>query len=191
MDPLLLELPEELKTNRLLIRKYRKGDGKALYALLERNNNRQHLSPNVEEVATIKNTKAAEIKVRQHVAEWVARKRFVLGVWLEKAALYIGEIWIEPNQWEVPSFEIGWFLDNGFQGKGFATEATKRSLSFLFTNLRAHKVIIITRDTNQRSIKLAERLGFKQEAHFREARIEKGKRYGLMYFGLLRPEFSN
>ena len=185
-----LELPEELHSDRLIVRKYYSGDGKALFALLERNNNREALLPNVEEVATIKNHNAAELKIKRHAAEWVARKRFVMGVWLKTKDLYVGEIWIEPNQWAVPSFELGWFLDNGFRGQGLATEAATRALEFLFTNLQAYKVIVITRDTNKPSLKLAERLGFKREGHFRQARIEKGVRYGLVYFGLLKSEYS-
>jgi ribosomal-protein-serine acetyltransferase len=105
--------------------------------------------------------------------------------------MYVGEIWIEPEKWEVPSFEIGWFLDQGYQGKGIATEAVRRSLEFLFNNLKAHKVIVITRDTNSKSYKLAERLRFKREGHLGESRIENGKRYGLLYYGLLRSEFSS
>ncbi len=190
MDPKMLELPEKLHSNRLLVRKYEAGDGAALLALLDRSNNRKVLYPNVEEVATIKTRKVAELKIRRHAAEWAARKRFVMGIWLKTDGLYVGEIWIEPNQWTVPSYELGWFLDSGFQGQGLATEAATRSLEFLFTNLQAHKVIVITRDTNLRSIKLAERLGFNREGHFRQARIEKGVRYGLMYFGLLKSEYS-
>ena len=191
MDPQLLDPPEELDANRLLVRKYSAGDGQGLLTLLERNNNRDFLYPNVEEVATIQNLDAAELKVRRHAAEWDARKRFVMGIWLKKSNIYVGEIWIEPKHWDIPSFELGWFLDRGYQGKGLATEATHRSLDFLFSDLHAHKVIVITRDTNHRSIRLAERLGFKQEGHFREAGIEDGKRYGLVYFGLLKYEYTD
>lgn len=190
MDPKTLKLPEKLHSTRLLVRKYEPGDGASLLALLNRNNNREFLYPNVEEVATIQEHKAAELKIRRHAAEWVDRKRFVMGIWLKADDLYVGEIWIEPNQWAVPAFELGWFLDKGFQGQGLATEAATRSLEFMFTTLQAHKVIIITRDTNLQSIKLAERLGFKREGHFRQARIEKGVRYGLVYFGLLKSEYS-
>ncbi|MFX1318133.1 MAG: GNAT family N-acetyltransferase [Promethearchaeota archaeon] len=189
MDPVYSKLPEDLETDRLLIRKYKAGDGAAVLALLERNHNRQFLLPNVEEVAKIKDIAAAEANVRQHADEWEAQIRFVMGIWRKKDSLYIGEIWIEPNQWKVPSFELGWFLDSGVLGKGFATEAANRSLTFIFSNLQAHKVIVISRDTNLRSIKLAERLGFKREGHFREARIENGTRYGLVYFGLLKSEY--
>jgi len=189
LHKLLLDIPKRLDTERLTIRKYAEGDGRELYLLLERSNNRKFLRENVEEVSSIKTEREAEIKVRKHSAEWFARDRFVMGIWLKSENIYVGEIWIEPKKWEVPSFEIGWFLDQGYQKRGIATEAARRSLEFLFNDLSAHKVIVITRDTNPRSWKLAERLGFRREGHLRESRIENGKRYGLLYYGMLRTEF--
>ena len=159
--------------------------------LLERNGNREFLRENVEEVSSIRTEEDAEIKVRKHSAEWFARDRFVMGIWLKSEDKYVGEIWIEPKKWEVPSFEIGWFLDQGYQRRGIATEAVRRSLEFIFNDLNAHKVIVIARDTNSRSCKLAERLGFRREGHLRESGIENGKRYGLLYYGMLRTEFSS
>jgi aminoglycoside 6'-N-acetyltransferase len=148
------------------------------------------LQANVIEVSSIKTEQEAEIKVRRHAAEWLARDRFVMGIWLKRENKYVGEIWIEPQQWDVPSFEIGWFLDQGYLRRGIATKAARRALSFLFMDLQAHKVIATTRDTNLRSIKLAERLGFRREGHLRESRIDKGQRYGLLYYGMLRTEYS-
>jgi aminoglycoside 6'-N-acetyltransferase len=159
--------------------------------LLERNGNREFLRENVEEVSSIRTEEDAEIKVRKHSAEWFARDRFVMGIWLKSEDKYVGQIWIEPKKWEVPSFEIGWFLDQGYQRRGIATEAVRRSLEFIFNDLNAHKVIVIARDTNSRSCKLAERLGFRREGHLRESGIENGKRYGLLYYGMLRTEFSS
>jgi len=172
-----------------MIRKYAKGDGRDLYLLLERNGNRDFLKENVEEVSSIKTDEEAEIEIRKHAAEWNTRDRLVMGIWLKSENKYIGEIWIEPKSWEVPSFEIGWFLDRGYQGKGIATEAARRSLIFLFNDLKAYKVIVITRDSNIRSCKLAERLGFRKEGHLRECGVEKGKRYGLIHYGMLKNEF--
>ena len=191
MHKLLLDIPTQLETERLIIRKYVKGDGRDLYLLLQRNGNRDFLRQNVEDVSSIKTEEEAEIRIRRHAAEWSARDRFVMGIWLKSENKYVGEIWIEPKKWEVPSFEIGWFLDQGYQRKGIATEAARRSLEFLFNDLNAHKVIVITRDTNPRSQKLAERLGLRREGHLRESRIENGKRYGLLYYGILRTEFSS
>jgi ribosomal-protein-serine acetyltransferase len=191
LHKLLLDIPTRLDTERLTIRKYTEGDGRELHMLLETNDNREFLRENVEEVSSIKTEEEAEIEIRKHSAEWFARDRFVMGIWLKGENKYVGQIWIEPKKWEVPSFEIGWFLDQGYQGRGIAKEAAARSLEFLFMDLNAHKVIAISRDTNSKSIKLAERLGFRREGHHRESGIEDGKRYGLLYYGMLRTEFSS
>ncbi len=189
MHKLLLDIPTQLETVRLVVRKYVKGDGRDLYLLLHRNDNRDFLRRNVEEVSSIKTDEEAEIMIRRHAAEWSARERFVMGIWLKSGNQYVGQIWIEPKKWEVPSFEIGWFLDRGYQGRGIATEAAHRSLIFLFNDLNAHKVIAITRDSNDRSRKLAERLCFRKEGHLRECGADNDKRYGLLYYGMLKNEF--
>lgn len=186
---LLWEFPGSLDTDRLIVRKYEKGDGKDYFALFERNNNREELKEHVDEAETVKTEEQAEIRIREHEAEWIARKRLVLGIWLKETEECIGQIWIEPDKWEVPSFELGYFIDAGYQRKGYALEASKRSLKFLFEDLKAHKVIIITRDTNEKSRRLAERLGFMKEAHFRESRAKDGKRWGLLYYGMLKDEY--
>jgi RimJ/RimL family protein N-acetyltransferase len=186
---LLLELPEILETDTLVIRKYRRGDGEQYFDLFERNLNRDLLKEYVDEAADVTTKEEAEIKVREHAAEWEARTRFVMGVWLMKEELYIGQIWIEPKNWKVPSFELGYFLDSEHQGRGTAFEAATRSLKFLFDELHAHKVMILTRDTNEKSWKLAERLGFVREGHLRESGAESGRRWGLYHYGMLVDEY--
>jgi len=186
---LLLELSEILETDTLVIRKYRRGDGEQYNALFERNNNRDLLKEYVDEATEITTTEEAEIKIREHAAEWEARTRFVMGLWLRTEELYIGQIWIEPKNWEVPLFELGYLLDYGYHGRGFAFEAAKLSLRFLFDELHAHKVIILTRNTNEKSWRLAERLGFVREGHPRECRIENGRRWGHYHYGMLVGEY--
>jgi RimJ/RimL family protein N-acetyltransferase len=187
---LLWEFPGSLETDRLIVRKYEKGDGKDYFALFERNNTREELKEHVGEALSVKTEEQAEIRIREHEAEWIARKRLVLGIWFKETGECIGQIWIEPDKWEVPSFELGYFIDSGYQRKGYALEASIRSLKFLFDDLKAHKVIIITQDTNEKSWKLAERLGFPKEAHFRESRAKDGKRWGMLYYGMLRNEYK-
>jgi ribosomal-protein-serine acetyltransferase len=191
MHKLLLDIPTRLESETLIVRKFEKGDGRDLLALLGRNSNRVFLREAAAEVDDIETLDDAEIDVREHAAEWESRKRFVMGIWLKATGEYVGQIWIEPKKWEVPSFELGYYIDQGYARKGIATEAAGRTLRFLFEDLKAHKVIIITRDTNERSWKLAERLGFKKEGHHRESNIKDGKRWGLFYYGLLKSEFKS
>ena len=189
MHKLLMEIPSHLQTQRLTIRQYKEGDGCDLFAMVERNDNRQFLRENAEEVASLMTETEAEIMIRRHAAEWVARQRFVMGVWLMDGGQSVGQIWIEPDQWDVPSFEIGWLVDGGYEGKGIAAESARRCLQFLFHDLKAHKVSATMRDTNSRSRRLAERLGLRQEGHQRECRFEDGERYGLLRYGMLTTEF--
>lgn len=191
MHKLLMKIPTRLETERLVVRKYEKGDGQALFALVERNDNREFLRANVEELSSLATETEAEIMVRRHAAEWVGHRRFVMGVWLKDENKCVGQIWIEPDKWDVPSFEIGWLVDSGYEGMGIAAESVRRCLEFLFGNLKAHRVSAIMRDTNPRSWKLAERLGFRQEGHLRECRVENGDRYGLLRYGMLNTEFPS
>jgi RimJ/RimL family protein N-acetyltransferase len=147
------------------------------------------LKESVSEAKDVKTEDDAEERIRQMMADWEARKRFVMTIWLKESGTQIGQIWIEANRWDVPSFELGWFLDTGYWGIGYATEATKCAMEFIFKDLNAHKIVVITRDYNERSYRLAERLGFLKEGHFREGRIEEGKRFGLLYYGMLSKEF--
>lgn len=190
MDKLLLELPTSLESSRLVLRRYRKGDGQDLLDLLERNNNRKILKEHVDEVNIVNDQKDAEIRVRNLYINWEARERFVLGIWLKEGGIYIGQVWIEPKKWEVPSFELGWFLDSGYQGMGLATEAAKRSIDFIFEELEAHKIIVLTKDGNDKSYRLAERCGFIKEAHLVDHGIDNGKRFGLYCYRLLKTEYK-
>ena len=98
MHKLLLDFPSRLDTDRLIIRKYEKGDGTALYSLLERNDNREHLKEHVDEATQIKTEQEAEIRLRELAADWVVRNRFVIGIWMKLSGMYVGQIWIEPGK---------------------------------------------------------------------------------------------
>lgn len=186
---LLIELQEKIESERLIIKKYEKGEGKDLLNLLERNDNRNFLKEHVDEATHVITLDDAEIRVRALRAYWEARRRFVMGIWVKATKTYIGNIWIEPNKWEVPSFELGYFIDKGYTGKGFATEATKKAVKFIFKELKAHKIIILTRDTNIPSYKLAERIGFNKEGHIRENIKDRDKKIGLLHYSLLKSEY--
>ena len=187
----LLELPTEFETERLIIRKFRKDDGEGLFKLLERNNNREFLKEHVDEATNVQTLSEADTRVRSLAEDFRLRNRFVMGIWLKETDLFIGNIWIEPKMWNVPSYEIGYYLDYGYTKKGYASEAIKRAIKYIFEELKAHKIILITRDTNVDSIKLAERMNFVREGHFRESNIENSKRFGLYYYGMLKHEYEN
>ena len=183
----LSRLPSRIETLRLIIRKYKNGDGKSFFRLLESNNNREYLKEHIDEATDILSENAAEVRLKELSKNWNERERFVLGIWLKSSRQYIGQIWIESHSWEVPSFELGWFIGRTYQGKGIATEASKAAIKFIFNYLNANKIIVMTRDDNRKSNELAERLGFMKEEHLKEHVIKNnGSRVGLIYYGLFK-----
>jgi [ribosomal protein S5]-alanine N-acetyltransferase len=55
--------------------------------------------------------------------------------------------------------ELGYRLDPGYWGKGYATEAGEKVLQFAFEVLKTDRVISIIDPRNIRSLKVAERIG--------------------------------
>lgn len=59
----------------------------------------------------------------------------------------------------LPAVEVGWRLDPGVWGRGFATEGARAALTEAFTTLGLAEVYAIPETTNASSVRLAERLG--------------------------------
>ncbi len=193
MNPLLLDLPSRLETARLYLRPYQAGDGKWLHAIYQENE--VHLAEGIAGIAAnfgldLTSEDGAEIFVRQLVADWHSRRRFVFGVWHKADERYVGEIWIEARDWKNAVHEIGYYLVQDQLGQGFATEATHAGLNFIFQHLGAEKVSLTCDEDNVSSYRVAERCGFIREGCHR-SEIQRGEqRIGKLYYGMLLAEYK-
>lgn len=77
-----------------------------------------------------------------------------------------------PDGWPEP--EIGWDLFNGFEGRGYATEAGRAARAHAYDVLGLKTVISLTRLANVQSAAVAQRLGATLEGTFRH------ERHGMM-----------
>lgn len=66
-----------------------------------------------------------------------------------------------PEDWPEP--ELSWTFLPEFQGRGYATEAAARSLAFAYDELGWTTAISAIAQGNDRSVRLAERLGARHE----------------------------
>lgn len=71
----------------------------------------------------------------------------------------------------VPFYEIGYWLDSNYTGKGYATELTLALSRFAFEVLQAHRVQICVDVDNEKSIQVATRCGYTLEARLHHNRI--------------------
>lgn len=86
--------------------------------------------------------------------------------------------------------EIGCTLDKNHHGKGYATEAAKGIINYLFKDLKKHRIVTSIDPDNADSIRLVERLGFTKEAHFRESLFIDGKWVDDIVYALLESDWA-
>jgi ribosomal-protein-serine acetyltransferase len=192
VQKMLLEIPTRIETERIYLRKYEAGDGQWYYAMSQKN--RAHLARYESEnvVMSIESEQDAEVVVRQLAAEWKARNCFFMGAFDKETDEFVAQVYIGPVNWNVPEFEIGFFVDKDYEGQGYVTEAVKAVLGFIFEHLKAHRVRMECDDTNERSWRVAERCGMVREGYFRENKKNAdGRLSGTLWFGLLKREFES
>jgi RimJ/RimL family protein N-acetyltransferase len=98
------------------------------------------------------------------VGHWALRGFGMFAVVERASGRFVGRVgpWY-PEGW--PGFEIGWTLRSEDWGKGYATEAADRCLTYAFSELGRAHVISLIHPGNVRSIRVAERLGERLEGH--------------------------
>jgi RimJ/RimL family protein N-acetyltransferase len=165
MNPLLLDFPEVFESERLLIRAPRLGDGTELNALVQ--TSVEELRPWMPWATPVPTAEQSEMSLRKAIGRWNLREDLWLLLFVKETGKLIGGSGLHRINWEVPKFEIGYWVGRGFAGNGFVTEAVKRIAQFAFEDLRAQRVEIRCDDSNVRSARVAERAGFVLEGLLR------------------------
>ena len=77
------------------------------------------------------------------------------------------------------------------RGRGYGMEALGLALDFAFDELNLHHVVATIFAYNSASIALVEKLGFQREGTLRQHIHRSGRRYDMLLYGLLRPEWQS
>lgn len=106
-----------------------------------------------------------------------------------KAIGYVGAYWVDINtNW----LETGVVIyDTDYWNGGYGSEAYRLWIDFLFTSTDLHRLGMSTWSGNERMMKVAERLGMREEARIRKARIVEGKYFDAIKMGMLREEWES
>jgi len=112
---------------------------------------------------------------------------FPLAITLKGKDILIGDIGLHFLQ-DIAQVEIGYALGPVFQGKGYAEEAVRGVLKYLFKDLRKHRVIASVDPDNERSIHLLEKLEMRKEAHFKKSYLIGGVYYDDLIYAMLDEE---
>jgi RimJ/RimL family protein N-acetyltransferase len=178
----------ELRTERLLLRRYRDDDLDRLAAIQSLPEVARYLywEPRTrEEVEPALATRIAATRL-EHDDDVVtlAVERFADG-------LLLGDVTIFLRSADHRQVEVGYGFHPDAGGQGYATEATRALIDLAFADLGAHRIFARTDARNTPSAALLRRLGMREEAHFREAEIFKGSWGDELVFAILDREWSS
>jgi len=84
--------------------------------------------------------------------------------------------------------EIGYALKYEYWGKGFMSETLKTMSNFGFKEFKLHSMEANVNPENERSFKLLEKAGFKNEAYFREDYLYNGVYLDSKIYSLLETD---
>ena len=92
------------------------------------------------------------------------------------------------NDWEA---DIGYELDPRHWGKGYATESAKALVDYGFKELGLSRLSSWCIADNTPSVRVLERLGFRQEGRLRRNEFFKGRWWDTLLYALLRDEWES
>jgi RimJ/RimL family protein N-acetyltransferase len=108
-----------------------------------------------------------------------------LGVHLVETGQLVGDLALH-NTGTYKTFEIGFTFSREHQGKGYAAEAAKRLIDYLFEEKSAKAIFATPDSRNLRSINLLTRLGFENQEAKGWTEQFKGETVRVEYFELFR-----
>lgn len=146
-----------LHTDRLTLRALRGDDFPALAAFYE--SERSHF------VGGPKRPDETWRMLATEIGHWTLRGYGRFGVEERESGAFCGIVgpWY-PEAW--PEEEIGWDLMNGFEGKGYATEAGRAALDWCYADLGWRTAISLVAKGNDGSAAVAKRMGATWEREF-------------------------
>jgi len=189
VEPILLNLPDELTTERMTIRPYRAGDGAGLFAAVDES--REHILPWMPWGPVHQTPDDSEKLVRTWTSKWTLREDMPLGMFDQISGEFLGGMGLHRIDWSIRSFEIGYWIRKSATGKGYVTEAVKRVTEFAFEELQANRVFIRCAAGNLRSIAIAKRAGFIYEGSLRNSiKDANGELHDVLHFSLIPEDWA-
>ncbi len=173
-----------IQTQRLIVRPIEFKDSVQVYKYRSNPEISQHLSfvpESLEDVDHFISKKPKEFNLPETWFQFV--------IVLKETSEIIGDIGVHFFGKENKQIELGYTLSNLHQNKGLATEALGKMIDFLFTDLNKHRIVLSIDPENTASIKLAERLKFRKEAHFVKSLFFKNQWVDDVVFALLQDDW--
>jgi len=187
--PILIDLPDKVVSERILLRPYKSGDGAALFEAVDES--RSHILPWMPWGPGHQTASDSENLVRTWRARWELREDLPIGMWDRANGSFLGGTGLHRIDWHVRSFEIGYWIRASAEGKGYVTEAVRELTKLAFESLKANRVYIRCAAENLRSSAVAKRAGYIFEGSLRNSiKDADGRLHDAMVFSLIPADWQ-
>ena len=112
-----------------------------------------------------------------------------LGAQLARTGELAGDVMLAWHSREHAGGEVGYVINPALGGRGYATEAAHAMLRLGFEGIGLHRIVARIEERNEPSVKLARRLGMRQEARLVHNEIFKGEWSTEVVFAMLADEW--
>ena len=130
--------------------------------------------------------------IRQQLQEYpdTAGEWFQFAVALRPAGRLIGDCAAKPDTEDPRQCEIGFTIATEHQGHGYATEAARLLVGYLFTARAKHRITASCDARNAASAAVLEKLGMRREGHLRKSTWAKGEWTDDLLYAVLDHEWQ-
>jgi RimJ/RimL family protein N-acetyltransferase len=186
IDPLLIDVPSVLQGERVLLRPLVDSDAHALFEAVDQS--RSHLAPWMLWAEAHRSVDDSLLYIRRSQAQWILRERLPVGIFERTSGSFLGNSGLERIDWHLRRFEIGYWLRASAEGRGYVHEAVRLLTTLAFRELAANRVQIRMDPRNERSERVAQRLGFVFEGTLRNSSIDANGAPADRHIYALTPE---
>ena len=159
------DVPAEVVTARLLLRPPRAGDGAMINAAIKESFAELNAwMPWAKELPSVADCEAWSVESARQFAD---REELPMLMLENASGALLGATGLHRIDWDVPSFEVGYWCRTSSVGHGFVTEAVYALARTAFETLGANRFEARMDDRNVRSYRVAERLGMQLEGVLR------------------------
>ncbi|MBV1774448.1 GNAT family N-acetyltransferase [Burkholderiaceae bacterium DAT-1] len=173
LDPVLIALPDSIRTTRLILRPPQAGDGQHVFSAVIGSLNELLAFPaSMRWLSATPTLDAMERWCRLGQANSMLRKDLPWLAFRQDTGLLVGVAELHHPDWQFRTFETGWWGRTSECGRGLMSEATRALHDFAFSELQANRIFALVDTENQASIRLAHRIGMIEEGIMRHERCD-------------------
>lgn len=171
LEPILREVPSELRTARLLLRTPRPGDGERVHeAVVETLDALRAWPASLPWAMFEPSVAASEIYCRESAAAFIKRSALIYLAFDDQDSL-VASLSLHSIDWRIPKLELGFWCRTGRQRQGLMTEASAELLRLAFGQLDAQRVEALPDEDNAGSRGVCEAIGMQLEGVMRHDRV--------------------